>query len=168
VDGGSVVTSLGYDIRVNDGSSLRRAWVVLNEAGAPARLDGVGVSTAYGDRAYRYVGAGRLVSSEPLTAVEVRILLFDVFGNHMKTLSGTQVTDLAAGASLEGTELGQWRAFENEVSELLTSVAFVAHVRTSDGRVWRHDAQAIRTQLDQIQLRVSEGDLSPSSNPGGD
>jgi len=165
-DGGSVVTDLGYNIRVNDGASLKRTWVILNDDAAPAKLNNVGIATSYNDRSYTFSARGELGALEALSAVEIRVLLFDVFGNHMKTLSSTKVTDLALGDEILGENLGRWRGFENEVSEFLTSVSFIAHAHTMEGRVWRYDSEAIEQRLNEIQLQVTEGELSPSAESG--
>jgi hypothetical protein len=53
-DGGSVVTDLGYNIKVNKNSSLHRSWVVLNDPGCPVQLNGAGIATAFGNREYSY------------------------------------------------------------------------------------------------------------------
>jgi hypothetical protein len=161
-DGGSVVTDLGYNIKVNKGSTLRRLWVVLNDGSCPVQLDGAGINTAYAEREYRYSPTGRAKTSVAISALEVRYLLYDVFGRHMKTLSGTQVTDFAARSEVALSEMGTWRAWENEVSELLTIVAFVAQVRTGDGKIWRYNDKAVGAELDRIQLQVTTGVLEPT------
>lgn len=161
-DGGSVVTDLGYNIKVNKNSTLRRNWVVLNDPGCPAQINGAGITTAYGDREYLYRQVGTLVASEPVTAIEIRYVLYDIFGGHLKTLSATSVADTAAGIPVQLSETGRWRAWENEVSELLTVVAFVAQVRSADGKVWRHEEKAISDELAKIRLAAGSGVLDPS------
>ena len=160
-DGGSYRLQLSSDIKVNKGSTLHRSLVALNDAAAPLQLVSSGISTSdsHGDRAYRYTATGKVTASSAVTALEVRFLLYDAFGNHMKTLSSTEVTDLAAGSELALKGIASWRAFENEVSELLTTVAFVASVRTADGKVWRHNEKTIATELSRIQLQVKSGVL---------
>ncbi|MCF8146565.1 MAG: hypothetical protein K9N21_21870 [Deltaproteobacteria bacterium] len=88
--------------------------------------------------------------------------MYDVFGDHMKTLSATGVTDAAANAEIPLKEMGRWRAWEDEVSELLTVVVFVAQVRTVDGMVWRYQDKPISEELNRVKLKVTTGVLDPT------
>lgn len=122
LDGGSIVTELGYGIAINRGSDLNRTWYVLNTEGSPLRLTNAGIDTRYDDRSYEYFPTGQVTTSTDVSAFEVRFLLFDVFGEHMQSLSGTEIRSLEADETLDLSEIGVWRAWENGVSEFLTSV----------------------------------------------
>jgi len=161
-DGGSVVTPLSQSIKVNDKSSLHRIWVMLNDPGCPVQLENAGITTAYGDREYLYRQSGTFKASEPVVALEVRYVLYDIFGDHLKTLSATSVEDVAADTQLPLSELGRWRGWENEVAELLTVVAFVAQVRTINGKVWHYqDKVAFWTQLRRSSAQSGRWDFLP-------
>lgn len=162
VDGGSVVTELGYNIKVNEKSTLRRAWVVINDTKSPVQLEGSGVTTKYGDREYQYKPTGTMTASEPIVAFNVRFVLYDVFGMHIKTLDGKEVRDIPANAPYQLKDIGSWRAWENEVSELLTVISFVAQVRTASGKLWRYNDKVVEEELSKIQLKVSTGVLEPT------
>jgi hypothetical protein len=164
LSGGSNVTNLGYGIMLNKGSSLQRQWYVVNDPSSAMQLTMAGINTTYhsssigGD--YNYVPSGTGTFQEPVAAFEVRFLLFDVWGEHMKTLSDTEVADLKDQIELSKT--GSWRAWsENEVSELLTVVSFVARVRKPDGTVWQYDTKALLEQVDKIKVRLTEKELTP-------
>ena len=167
LDGGGVVTNLGYGIKVNKGSSLHRIWFVLNDPAALARLRGAGIKTIYvsGSRyssgEYHYAPVGEIEFSRSLAAIEVRFVLFDVWASHMTTLSALSVKDIASGSKMKLAELGKWRAWESDVHELLTVVAFVAHARSTDGAVRTYDAEALTRQLEKIKLTLTENQLSP-------
>lgn len=161
-DGGSVTTSLGYGIAVNEESSLHREWFVANDPTCPLQLDGAGVRTVYADRDYEFQAAGRVIAREATAAFEVRFMLFDVWGEHMKTLSGTELRDLAVGAALPLSEIGSWNAWETEVAEFLTSVAFIAHVRTADGRAWGADRAGVLREVEAVKLSLTQEELEPS------
>ena len=163
-DGGSVVTDLGYNIKVNKGSSLHRSWVVLNDSGCPLQITGAGIRTEYGDRNYNFKPVGSAKPTVAITAFDLRFLLYDAFGEHMRTLSGTEIADVAAGSSYSLSEIGSWRAWENDVSQLLTVVAFVAQVRSSEGSIWRYNEKRLGEQLRKIQLRVTSGVLDPTKD----
>ncbi len=113
--GGSVQTDLGHEIKVNKESSLMREWITVHDQVLPVDLVGtVGVRTIYDSESsgYRYRALFSLQASEPLAAVEVRFLVFDIWGEHVRTLSMTEIADIGAGEKkLEGV----WRILsENE------------------------------------------------------
>ena len=162
VDGGSVVTALVSGIKLNEKSTLKRTWIILNDPKSPVQLDGSGITTKYFDRDYKYEATGTLVASEPIVALNVRFLLYDVFGQHIKTLGGEEVRDVPANTPFQLKYIGSWRAWENEVSELLTVVSFVAQIRTASGKIWRYDNRGIEDELSKIQFKVTTGDLEPS------
>ena len=84
--GGSVQTDLGYGIKINKESSLMREWITVHDQVLPVDLVGtVGVRTIYDSesRGYRYRALFSLQASEPLAAVEVRFLVFDIWGEHV-------------------------------------------------------------------------------------
>lgn len=162
ISGGSVVTELGYNIKVNPHSSLERTWVIINDPKSPVQLNGTGVTTSYGDRQYEYRPSGNLITSEAIVAINIRFILYDVFGSHIKTLGIMEIRDIPVNKAFELKEAGSWRAWENEVSELLTVVAFVAQIRTASGKIWRYNEKAIEEELSKIRLKVSTGVLEPS------
>jgi hypothetical protein len=163
LSGGSVVTNLAYGIQVNKGSSLQRRWFVLNDPSCPVKLSGVGINSVYerssigGDYKYKPVGVAN--ANEPITAFELRFLLFDVWGQHMQTLSGTQVSDVSGQIALK--DVGTWRAWENNVSEMLTVVSFVARVKKPDGSVWEYDPSSLLQQVEKIKVKLTEKELTP-------
>jgi hypothetical protein len=164
LDGGSVVTPLAYDIKVNGGSSLNRDWYVLNDPKCPLQLQAAGIKTQYkesrvsGD--YVYTGSGAVVANEDVTAFEVRFIVFDIFGNHLKTLSATEVEDLKASGSFNFSK-SQWRTWENEVSEVLTVVSYVANVRLANGKIWRYETPKLLREIKKLETAVSETQLAP-------
>jgi hypothetical protein len=161
--GGSVVTNLGYGIQVNKGSSLQRRWFVINDQSCPVRLSGAGINAVYqsssdsGD--YKYKPAGLANAVEPIAAFEVRFLIFDLWGQHIRTLSDTEVSDLSGQIALKDT--GSWTAWENDVSEILTVVSFVARVKRPDGTVWEYDPSSLLQQVENIEVKLTEKELTP-------
>jgi hypothetical protein len=165
LDGGSVVTTLSPTIKVNDGSTLRRRTVALNDPTCPIQLRGGAVSTFY--RAarisghYEFESLGLMTALEDVRAFEIRYVLVDVFGAHLRTLSFVRVLDLESGKTV-AVEPGQWRASENDVTRYFASVAFVAQVRRASGIVWKADYQEILREIGRFQFSVREGDLAPA------
>jgi len=159
-DGGSVITTLSRGIQVNDGSSLKRSFVTINDLSAPITLQQAGVATVYEGRAYNFIPKGDMTPREPITAVEVRFVLFDMFGQLMKTVSLTRVRDF--GTDSKPLSEGGWYASEGNVRELLTVASFVAYVRTASGKVWRYDAKRVGEELQKLNLRIAAGALEPN------
>lgn len=172
-DGGIARTPLGYGITVNPNTSLTREWITAHDSALPLDFQGtVGVVTAYrsgsaysGD--YYYEAKVPLSASDSLSAFEVRFLLFDIWGNFVRTLSDTEVEDTPSGATPILTP--RWRIYsESEVSEHYGSIAFIARVRTKSGRVVQADLDPILAEARKISARFAPEDLEPASPPKRD
>ncbi|MGV8841010.1 MAG: hypothetical protein ACWA6X_11985 [Bauldia sp.] len=167
-DGGSVRTSLGYGIVVNGDSTLRRYWVTINNDGVPATLPLVGISTYYNDdrasSGYRYTTNLTLSVTEPLAAVQIVFVLFDLWGERVRTLSMIEVTDLVTG---DHALTGEWRiSSENEVIQYYASIAYVARVRTMDGRVITADPTQVLAEARRLGGTLTAEDVeAPRIDP---
>jgi len=164
-EGPEVKTTLGYGIVLNKGSSLKREWFVVRDPDAPVQIDGLtGIRVRYnsGERYssgnFEYNATYSIIPKEPVSAVEVRFVVFDVFGRLVRTLSSTEVEDAAAKKEFKAG----WRVWsENEASEAFASVAYVAQVRTSAGRVYEANSAAVLEQVRKVSKRITEADLEP-------
>ena len=164
-EGGSVRTDLGYNIVLNDGSSLKRRWFTIHDPALPADLQGTtGANVTY--RRERSIGdftlnaSHSLVAREAVAAYEVRYLTFDMFGNPMRTLSTINVRDIAAGATF--SESAQWRLYsESDAMTFHTSIAFVAFVRTADGSISSANFDAVLVEVRKINSKLTASDLEP-------
>jgi len=168
--GGSIRTPLGLGIVLDKDSSLVREWIAIHQAALPVRLlNTPGITTTYENGgqysrgAYEYSAKFSIEVNEPVTAVEIRFLTFDVWGGHSRTLTMTEVRDFAKGTTaLQGT----WSLYsENEASEFYASIAYVARVRTADGRVITADIAPVLEEARKFSAKFSEGDLDPDK-PG--
>ncbi|MFZ3320746.1 MAG: hypothetical protein WA190_00130 [Usitatibacter sp.] len=167
--GGSVVTDLGYNIKTNKDSTLKREWFVVRDDAAPASVDGAaGIDVQYksGERyssgQYQYHIGYTVRAKEPIAAIELRVHVFDVFGKLIKTLSATELTDFSDSRSFDGN----WHIWsENEASEAFASVAYIAQVRTASGRVYEAERSAIFDQVRKVGRRITEADLEPKREP---
>jgi hypothetical protein len=163
-DGGSVVTELSPKIKLNEKSSLRRSWIVLNGSSCPVQLNKAGIKTAYGywggTEQYWFSLDGGANIKQKIQAVEITCMLFDIFGEHLRTLSLTAVEDVETTDSYKLG--GRWLAGENDVSHFLTSVVFVTSVRTSEGKIWRFDQKAVFDELARTQLKAADIEINPS------
>ncbi len=166
-DGGSVSVQSAYSniVLLNSESTLRREWVAVHDDELPVDLKGTpGVVTEYQSGDYRYKASYSIEVKEPVVAVEVRFILFDIWGETTRALSATDIKDFERGIhALDGT----WNLFSaNEASEHYASIAYVAAVRTKTGEVYRADSDAV---IDAAQEYMSDftDDLLDEEPPKG-
>ena len=178
-DGGSIVvhgerSSVGLAIDGwNEGSTLRRSFVTLDDPNCPLAIvdAGVLVSRNRPSSTWFFGAAGSVRPRVLVSAFEIRFVLLDMFGGHLRTLSKTEVKDLGVDDEVILSELrpsgiragADWEASWHDVRKLLTVVSFVAHVRTREGVVWRYDEDAISERL--RELGPGELGLEEESNP---
>ena len=160
-DGGSIKSQLWPGYQMNGKSSLRRSWFVLNDTSCPVQLLETGVNTHYRQDAHEFRNIGTIQTTQSIQAVEIRYIMFDVFGGFMTTLTSTEVADIPKTDSHQ-IEVVFRRVDESEASELLSVAAFVAQVRAEDGKIWRYDHKAVTEALARIHLKVADVDLNPS------
>jgi hypothetical protein len=165
-DGGSVVTKLGMGIKVNDGSSLTRQWIVINDASCPLQLNNVGIQTIYSAEEYRFKPDGNMTVKEPIVAYEIDHVLYDVFGEHIQTLANTTIVDLDRGDK-DFDKYSSWYASENQIREYLICVSYVADVRTKNGSIWHYSYEALKDQLDKLKITFSKEYLPEKDKDNG-
>src|SRR5260370_42337149 len=96
-DGGPVLTKYGVG-DINKDSTLRRSWHTMNDITCPIQLVKAGARTE------QRIGTTNLeykpivesfVAKEPIAAMEMRFVLYDVFIEHIVTLEVSRVEDVA-------------------------------------------------------------------------
>jgi len=165
--GGSIKTELGYGIVLNKESSLQREWITIHNNAIPADLVGtVGVKTIfepggrYSSGNYWYKAVYTVKASEDLTAIEVRFLIFDIWGDFLRILSATDIVDLKSGETRNFD--ATWNVFsENEVSEYYASIAYIARVRTKTGLVIKADPTVVVREAQKFSAKFKASDLEP-------
>ena len=139
IDGGSLWLGL---------SSLRREWVAVHDDELPVDFEGTpGVRISTLEVGYESSYAIRV--TEPVVAVNVRFILFDVWGDRTGVLSVTHVEDLSVGVHemdrtwnlISANEVLDHRL--SEMVEHYASIAYVAAVRTATGEVYRADSEDV-------------------------
>lgn len=161
-DGGSIVVNFG-EVKVNTKSSLHHTWYVLNDISCPLQLNQTGIKIVWPNiDEFLYMANGTAKVTEKMQAIEIRYILFDVFGEHLDTLSWSEVEDIDVTDSYNLDQKGgKWRAPDSDVPSFLSSVAFVAQIRTSDGKIWRYNQKSVSDELLRIQLKAADIDLNP-------
>ncbi|MEY3775233.1 MAG: hypothetical protein RLZZ129_2013 [Verrucomicrobiota bacterium] len=164
--GGSIKTVLSRNIVLNSESSLAREWIAVHQPNYPAKLKGTpGVTTRYksgGEYSrgeYQYHVSLKFWLYEAITAIEIRFLMFDIWGQHVKSLSLTEIRDFNPDLNKLS---GAWRIFsENEASEYYASITYIARVRTRDGRIISADIAPVLAEARRLSEKFSESDLDP-------
>jgi len=137
-------------VAFNKGSTLQRERVLLNLPSCPVQLTASTLSFGYEERGLRYKIHTTFQVQQPVVAVEIRHILYDVFGEHMRSLSETEATDYPAG---EQAVDGAWGVLrDNDISEQLSAVSFVAKVRLADGKVWSFQMEPLIVALRSLNL----------------
>ncbi len=158
-EGGSVKIDLGSGKLLNNESSLRREWYVIKDTTAPASFpEGGGLNVVYKTAAskFQYNFDYRIAPNEPITAFEVRVHVFDVFGVQMQTLSATEVTDFTDKKFFSAF----WNIFdENNAAQALTSIAYIAQVRTASGKLYQIDRSLVLEEVRKINRTFTGADL---------
>jgi hypothetical protein len=159
-DGGSVAlrTAIGF---LNQDSTLKRTWYVIDDTSSPVRLDRAGVATRLDEKEkiQYFVPLGTLAPKQAISAVEVRYLLFNIWGERLRTLSLTRLADSSTHVDLRFSS-NNWPALELEASQLVTVVAFVARVRMADGQQWTYDPRDMTARIQSLGVSVGASDLS--------
>ncbi len=139
------------DLRLNMESSLSRDWIILNDTACPIQLsNSVGINTIYKDRSIRFIPMGSIKTLQPITAFEIVYVLYDVFGEHLLSLSNVEIADIESSKLLKNGD--SWYATDNQVAEYYTCVSFVMKVRTKDGIIWNYDPLSISKELGKIEI----------------
>lgn len=159
--GGSIKTNLGYDIYLNKNSSLTREWITIHEDSLPVDIVGTtGVSTGYGSSNFRYEAKYEIQTKEAISAIEIRFLTFDIWGEHVRNLSSTEIEDVKGGVTKKFDAF--WTEYsENRVSEHYASIAYIAQVRTADGRVLKANPEIVLKEARKFSEKFSKSDLEP-------
>ena len=149
------------DETLNKNSSLRRKWYVLKDPSAPAFLDGpAGISISFAMKYWIDVAPTVKTLSEPLSAVEIRVVVLDVFGNFQRTLSGVEVEDIPADSTW--TCNLPWPVYsESLAGNSFASIAYVAKARTQEGRVYEANPALVLDQIRRVARQITETDLDP-------
>lgn len=159
--GGSIKTELGYGIVLNEKSSLVREWITIHDDSLPVDIVGTtGISSTYGDRNYQYTAEYSIKTKEAISAIEVRFLTFDIWGNHVRNLSATDIQDVEANVTQKFD--AKWNEHsETRISEYYASIAYIAHVRTVDGRVMKTNLETVLKEARKFSDKFSKNDLDP-------
>lgn len=166
--GGSIRTPLSRTIILNEESSLEREFITVIDKTLPANLTScVGVSTVYEPETdysrgeYVYSSSYEIKALEDIRAFETRFLIFNIWGEHVQTLTSTEIADITAG-SVRSYD-GRWNLFsENEACKHYASISYLAVIRTASGQVLRADVEPVISEAKKFSSKFTDSDLEPT------
>lgn len=164
MSGGPVKIARGLGA-VSNRSSLELEWIMVTDSTLGIVFDGpVGAKGIFDAPWYRYAADMKMRALAPVAAFEVRILTFDIWGQHTETLSFTQLEDMTAGQSKSFDRV--WGIYgESRLRSHLTSIAYIASVRLADGRTIKADPSPVLRAAQAIQGSITLQDLEPKAEP---
>lgn len=120
-------------------TSLRKQHYLMNTSNSPVQITTSSITQAFTesyDRAFESQTSFSV--TQPVFAIKIRTVLYDVFGEHLINMENTEVKDFTIG---DHVLTGQVRVSRKETTSHLTSVTFVAQARMADGSQWRYDEE---------------------------
>lgn len=146
---------------INGNTSLVREWVTVHDDSIPATiLNTVGVRTSMNSKYNpEYRAVYNIEATQDLSAIEIRFLLFDIWGKPTGNLSATYVEDFPS----QHTKIlkGNWYASGHAAKEHYASIAYIARVRTKNGRVIEANTKTVLAEARKFSKKFSESDLEP-------
>jgi len=143
--------------RIHDHSTLRRKWVVINDTGCALQLGNVGIlpyhqpAYAYSPEQWEFLSSGDAHLKQAVTAVDVGFVMFDAWGAPVSIpLEVSHLEDLPSDYKFNLRS--QWNASEADAISLFTSIAYVRHVRLTDGSIWTADFDLVKSKVGQLNL----------------
>ncbi len=143
-----------FGVWFNEGSTLTRESILFNDPACPIKIRSHTTKIIHKDRGFRFSARASIDIKHPIVAVQLRTLLYDVFGQNMKNLDNIEIKDFAPSQS---TIEGEWRASDNDMG-FLTTVTYVARVRLADGSQWIFNAENLLVALTTLNLEQKIGD----------
>jgi len=155
--------------RVVADTSLRRSNVILNDSSSPLQITSFGLRTQTPDPTLERITGARLVylfdfklmPRTSITAWAIHDAVFDPLNHFVERFVTTNEAFTGDSKQLNGNEehatnrMGWWKTAETgHLEKTLTSILFVATVRTADGKVWSCDRDAIKSQMKQLSFEL--------------
>jgi hypothetical protein len=157
LEGQPMSYDIGYGIIVNEGSSLMRESLIVQDEKLPARITNFEVKIPLNDRSWEYQISYTVEFDAPVSAVEVRFIPFDIWGEKNTTLSSTSIEDNGIGLWSDDSK---WRASENDAIQHYAMLAYVAQVKMASGEIKRANPDIVVKEAQAFSSDFSTSDLS--------
>jgi hypothetical protein len=150
---------------VSSKSSLELQWIMVVDSSLGLVFDGaVGAEGTYSKPYFQYLANMKMRALKPVTAFEVRFLVFDVWKDFQVLLSFSQLEDLAAGQQKSFKRV--WGYYgESQLRDHYISIGYVSRVRLADGSTIVADTAPVLKVAQAIQSSVTVQNLTPKPEP---
>jgi hypothetical protein len=157
-EGGSVTTiNLRNQFTINKGSSLGRTFYNINLKDCPIELTEAGINTQWIDD-FTLAAGGKIFPLLPVSAYEIHFVLFDVFRRPIRILATSYVRDIKDIQDFpSGT--AYWFGSKVDLQNYFTSIAYVAHVRDSQGVLWKFSKDLIKSEVSKLGFQYPENEI---------
>jgi hypothetical protein len=155
-----------HERHINRASSLQVEWWTVVDENLPVRFDeatGLLIHNKARDYPLDLVYRADPVitcKEEPVVALEVKYMTFNVWGEHVSTLAAVRVRDMRPE---QGVEFDwSWHLFsETEAEEYCASLAFISRAKLATGGVAVANPDFVVREARRLCERVTEADLQP-------
>ncbi len=154
---GGTVKLKNIAFKVNEGSSLMREYITINDESCPIKLEKVGIRVGTCNTLC-FNAVGNISAKKPVVAYEIHHLLYDVFNEYFRILTKIEVVDLSTNMEYSQTF---WDAGNIQGSILLSSVSYVAKVRTVDNAIWYYDNDSLQHAFQNLNLKYVNDIVDP-------
>lgn len=142
-------------LKINEKSSLVRESIVINAPNSPIQIRNSSLRLLYYNSSFRYRVDTMVSTTASISAVSVRHINYDVFGQHVVNLANIELEDWEPG---EHKTSGIWNAYGDSASNVLTTVTYISRVRFSDGTQWTFNESALLDALGSLKLEKLIGE----------
>ena len=97
-------------VELNEGSSLNRESILLNDPNSPVQITSHSMEITYVDRGFRFGASTSISVDQSITGLQLRTIQYDAFGQHIQNLGNTEIKDFSPG---NADVSAIWRARED-------------------------------------------------------
>jgi hypothetical protein len=120
------------------------------------RIVGFEVKTALDERTWEYQIDYSVELDAAVSALEVRFIPFDIWGDKGTPLSGTTIKDINEGSwSSDGT----WRLSESDAVHHYAMIGYVAQIKTASGQIVKANPDIVVNAARDFSDDFSNSDL---------
>jgi len=153
--------------------------MTIHNDAMPADIQGtIGLDTEYVSQSFRATALVMLRLKEPIRAIDLRYVLFNAWGEIVDVRSIDLVVDIApspggkdkgyitVGGSGSDRVVEMLDLSEQECRHV-ASVAYIARIRTADGRIVENDTDAVAREIQKFSQRFQPWQLEqhPATAP---
>lgn len=138
-------------MRVDGSTSLKRQWVSIHDEFAPAFLTELKVLPAGALSGASHMAQGKVNIKTGLSGFEVRLVFLDVWGQPIRTVASSFISDFRPRYSYSFEQLGLFQNIPPLERPYFTCLAYISRARLANGQIWRIN------ENEMLQSLLAEG-----------